>query len=313
MQNNRNAWPGLERRPNNNFNIPCGILLTGNRASRKCSPLNRLKWFRGTLIVVSRLSMNVFGCQFDIRWEDKAWNYQTVTRMVHELRPPSGALVALPEMFATGFSMNVDSVAELPEGPTTQFLGRIATENHIWLVAGVVTRQGAEQPGNRSIVFNPQGQRVAEYTKMRPFTPGGEDKHYRAGEHPAMFMWQGVSVALAICYDLRFPELFRAPLALGEQPELFVVIASWPETRATHWVRLLQARAIENQAYVLGVNRTGTDPLYRYPGRSVFINPQGDIVSDAGALPGWVSGKLEINELLRYREGLPFLKDFRSS
>ena len=123
-----------------------------------------------------------------------------------------------------------------------------------------------------------------------------------------MFRWGECGVAPLVCYDLRFPELFREAAAAC-RPELFVVIANWPEKRISHWVRLLQARAIENQAYVLGVNRTGRDPYSAYPGRSLVADPQGEIVADAGGGEGWVSASLDLANLRKYREGLPFLDD----
>jgi predicted amidohydrolase len=114
-----------------------------------------------------------------------------------------------------------------------------------------------------------------------------------------------------VCYDLRFPELFRQVIAM-QQPEVFVVIASWPEKRILHWVRLLQARAIENQAYVIGVNRVGNDPYYHYTGRSVIVDFNGEILADAGEAEGWISARLELSTLRKYREGLPFLKDIKA-
>jgi predicted amidohydrolase len=256
--------------------------------------------------------MNVYGCQFNVCWEDKTSNFETVARMIQDLKPVPGSLVALPELFATGFSMNSGKIAEAINGETASFLSQTARENNIWLVGGAAIRQGDQKPGNDALVFNPQGERVVDYAKMRPFSPGGEHKAYRAGERHASFKWQGITVGVLICYDLRFPELFRAALSHGEAPpELFMVIASWPESRAAQWVRLLQARAIENQAYVLGVNRSGTDPMYAYPGRSVFVSPQGDILSDAGDEAGWAQGTIDLSSLVRYRDKLPFLRDYR--
>jgi len=143
---------------------------------------------------------------------------------------------------------------------------------------------------------------------MRPFTLGGESEHYVAGEHPMTFRWGEWSVATFICYDLRFPELFRESAA-SHKPELFVVIANWPEKRIAHWVRLLQARAIENQAYIVGVNRIGQDPYYRYTGRSLIIDFNGEIVRDAGEQEGAIQAQLDLETLSKYRQGLPFLQD----
>jgi predicted amidohydrolase len=143
---------------------------------------------------------------------------------------------------------------------------------------------------------------------MRPFTPGAESEHYTAGEHTSMFQWQDCHVSPFVCYDLRFPELFRQAAA-AHRPELFLVIASWPEKRILHWARLLQARAIENQAYVLGVNRVGNDPFYRYTGRSMTVDFNGEIIADAGETEGWCQARLDLAALQKYRQGLPFLND----
>jgi predicted amidohydrolase len=165
---------------------------------------------------------------------------------------------------------------------------------------------------NKALLFTPQGELGGFYAKRRPFTPGGESEHYIAGEKTAVFNLPGCRVAPLICYDLRFPELFRASAAT-HQPELFVVIANWPQKRILHWTRLLQARAIENQAFVVGVNRVGTDPFYIYTGHSSIVDFNGDILQDAGETDGFIGVTLDLATLRKYREGLPFLKDLRES
>jgi omega-amidase len=254
--------------------------------------------------------VNVVALQFDIAWEDKRANFDTVRNLLLQAAPATGSLVALPEMFATGFSMNVTKVADSYGGEVEQFLGELARQFKVWLVAGAAMKARDGRARNKALVFSPNGELVAFYAKMRPFTLGGEADHYTAGERPITFRWAECTVAPFICYDLRFPELFRQAAA-DHQPELFVVIANFPEKRIQHWVTLLQARAIENQAYVVGVNRIGTDPYYTYPGRSLIISPQGAILADAGEKQGWISGELDVPALHKYREGLPFLKDLK--
>src|SRR5207248_5294148 len=131
---------------------------------------------------------------------------------------------------------------------------------------------------NKALVFSPAGELLASYAKMQPFVPGGEAEHYAAGEKIVAFRWADFVISPFICYDLRFPEIFREAVA-AHRPELFVVIANFPEKRIGHWVPLLQARAIENQAYVVGVNRIGKDPHYTYSGRSLIIDPHGEILA----------------------------------
>lgn len=254
--------------------------------------------------------MNVIALQFDIAWETKPANFSKVRELLAQASPEKDSLVVLPEMFATGFSMNVDAIAESYGGETEQFLASVAKAFGIWLIAGAAMRGRDGKARNKALVFSPEGKLISFYAKMHPFTPGGEAEHYTAGDHPVIFRWRECSVSSFVCYDLRFPEIFREAAA-AHRPELFVVIANWPEKRIQHWVRLLQARAIENQAYVVGCNRVGSDPYFTYTGRSMIIDPHGDILADAGDHEGLIQAKLNLANLRKYREGLPFLADLR--
>jgi omega-amidase len=254
--------------------------------------------------------VTILGLQFDIAWENKPANFATVRRLLAQAAPKKDSLVVLPEMFATGFSMNVNVVAEPYGGETEQFLAATARESGTYLIAGAPMRGRDGHARNKALIFSPEGELLAFYAKMRPFTPGGEKEHYIAGEHPVTFKWNETTVSPFVCYDLRFPELFREVTA-AHRPELFVVIASWPDKRIHHWVALLQARAIENQAYVIGVNRIGPDPYYTYCGRSLIVDPQGAILADAGNAEGFISAELDLANLRKYREGLPFLADLK--
>jgi predicted amidohydrolase len=255
--------------------------------------------------------VNVIALQLDIAWENKPANFAKVRELLVQASPEKDSLVVLPEMFATGFSMNVDAIAESYGGETEQFLADIATTFGIHLIAGAAMRGRDGKARNKALVFSPEGKLIAFYAKMHPFTPGGEAEHYTAGDHPVAFRWGDCTVSPFVCYDLRFPEVFREAAA-AHRPELFAVIANWPEKRIQHWVRLLQARAIENQAYVVGVNRVGSDPYYAYTGRSMIIDPQGEILVDAGEREGFIQAKLDLANLRKYREGLPFLADLRA-
>jgi len=247
----------------------------------------------------------------DITWEDKSANFEKVTGLLRQAAPEPNSLVVLPEMFATGFSMNTVTIAEPYGGDTEQFLSRMAKEHAIYLIGGAAMRSNHGRPQNKALVFGPKGDLIGFYAKMRPFSPGGESEHYAAGEHPTALKWAECTFAPFVCYDLRFPELFRL-VASTRRPELFVVIANWPEKRITHWVRLLQARAIENQAYVVGVNRVGQDPFYSYSGRSLILDYNGEILADAGHGEGSLEGQLDLEALRKYRQGLPFLEDLKA-
>ena len=254
--------------------------------------------------------MNIVALQFDIAWENKSANFEKVRQLLVDAAPEKNSLVALPEMFATGFSMNVATIAEAYGGETERFLAATAKQFGIYLVGGAAMRGRDGRARNKALVFGPDGQLISFYAKMRPFSPGGESQHYFAGEHPVAFNCGDCAVSPFICYDLRFPELFRQS-ASSHKPELFVVIANWPEKRIAHWTRLLQARAIENQAYIMAANRIGQDPYYHCTGHSLIADFDGEIICEAGEKEGVIRAELDLGTLRKYRKGLPFLQDMK--
>lgn len=253
--------------------------------------------------------MQLICLQNDIVWENKPANHAKVRAMLDAAKPAPCSLLLLPEMFATGFSINVPAITETREPQTHDFIAETAAHFGIYILAGLVTTGSDGRGRNEAVLFSPQGQELSRYQKMQPFTKGGETDNFTAGSAPITFAWAGFTVCPFICYDLRFPELFRHATRAGAN--LFLVIASWPVARAHHWVALLQARAIENQAYVAGANRCGTDPNFKYPGRSLIVDYGGQILADAGDKEGVISAEPSLQFLLDYREDLPFLKDMR--
>lgn len=251
--------------------------------------------------------MNVTCLQFDIVWEEKAPNHEKVSELLEAAAPREETLVLLPEMFATGFSMNVAGIADDLSRETQDFLSQTAARYRIYLAGGIVTRGEDGRGRNECVVFAPDGGECARYAKMHPFTAGGELGHYAKGEAPQLFNWGDFVVAPFICYDLRFPEVFRSAARRGAN--LFAVIANWPALREHHWVTLLQARAIENQAYVAAVNRCGTDPHYTYSGRSLIIDPHGQILIEAGEGESAIGADLDLAALLDWRHKFPALTD----
>ena len=253
--------------------------------------------------------MQIIGLQIDSVWENKEASHRKVLTLLEKAEPQPGAMVVLPEMFATGFSMNVAEIHD--EARETQdFLSRTAAERKIYLMGGVVMKDRATGRGrNEAVVYSPEGKEVARYSKLQPFTLGGESEHYNAGDRVCLFEYQEFTVAPFICYDLRFPEHFRRATAGGAN--LIVVIASWPALRDDHWVTLLKARAIENLAYVVGVNRCGEDPKHYHSGRSIVYDPHGRVMADAGVEEGWIEAQVELEPLLDWRRRFPALDDMR--
>lgn len=254
--------------------------------------------------------MNIACVQFDIAWENKAANFEKVAALLRATDVARGSLVLLPEMFATGFSMNVAAIAEEQGGVTEQWLANTAREFGVFLMAGHVTRGGDARGRNECVAFAPDGRLIARYRKLQPFTLAGEGACYEPGDAPLIFTCHDVTVAPFICYDLRFPEWARA--AARSRPQVMTFIANWPTRRVHHWCRLLQARAIENQCFVAAVNRIGTDPLTSYPGRSLIIDPHGEILCDAGDREAVIQATLDLAALAEYRRGFPALEDMRS-
>jgi predicted amidohydrolase len=248
-------------------------------------------------------------CQLDAAWEDKAASFARARALLAAARLPAGALVLLPELFATGFSMNVDAIAEPEDGPTVAFLKGVASDFGVAVLGGVVRRGPDGRGRNRAVAVSPAGDVLADYAKIHPFTFGEEAKHYRGGDAVATFPWADTTVAPAICYDLRFPELFRA--AVGQGAQVLAVIANWPAVRQAHWTALLAARAIENQCYVVGCNRAGDDPANHYAGGSIVIDPRGNVVAGAGAAPCVLQAALDLPALRAYRQNFPALADIR--
>lgn len=240
--------------------------------------------------------MQVAVLQLDCVWEDKAANYAKVRRLLAGLTP--GTLVMLPEMFATGFTANLALAEE-----TGDAVAAIAKECRVNLLAGIV-----RQKRNEAVLFSEQGREVARYAKTHPFRIGGEATE--AGQGPVVVACGEFQLAPTICYDLRFPELYRAGMAQGAN--LFAVLASWPGSRIEHWLALLKARAIENQAYVIGANRCGRDPNHVYPGRSQIISPRGEIIADAGADEVLIQATLDLPALETYRREFPVLSARRT-
>jgi predicted amidohydrolase len=253
--------------------------------------------------------MKLYCVQIDIVWENKRANFQRVERLLESQGLEPHSLVLLPEMFATGFSMSVADIREGRERETERFLARLARKHQIHLMGGVVTTKTSGKGSNQAVVFSPEGDEIARYSKLQPFTLGGEAKRYDAGRAITLFEWERLRVAPFVCYDLRFPEHFRTAARRGAQ--LFTVIANWPVARIQHWITLLQARAIENQAYVAGVNRCGIDPKLTYNGRSLIVGPKGDILAEAGNGETIICAEIDPAVLEVYRKELPFLADMR--
>ena len=185
--------------------------------------------------------MNIVGVQMDMVWEDKQANFTKVRSLLDNAKVPPDSLIVLPEMFATGFSMNASDIQEQTGGLTDHFLKDLGRQYQAFTIGGVVRQDDGKKPRNEAVAFNDQGQEVARYCKLHPFSLGKETDHYERGRDIVTFAWGAFSVGLFICYDLRFPEVFRA--SVGRGADLLVVIACWPITRKHHWATLVEGQS----------------------------------------------------------------------
>ena len=252
--------------------------------------------------------MKVALLQMNIAWEDVPENHRRAEKMLFAAAAGGARLAILPEMFSTGFSMDAGRIAQPPGGPSESFLLAQAKAWNLCILASI-PEAGQPSPRNMALLVSPQGS-VSRYAKIHPFSYAGEHEHYAAGDRVVTAVVEGVRVTPFVCYDLRFPEPFRLAAA---ETDLFVVIANWPEERREHWRTLLRARAIENLAYVAGVNRVGDGGRLHYAGDSAAISPLGETLAEGGDKKKVLFADVEPPAVQRLRSRFPALDDRRPS
>lgn len=253
--------------------------------------------------------MRVHLVQLDIAWENKPANFARVRDLLATASVSQNDLIILPEMFDTGFSLNIEVTAD-DRDETLAFLRDLAASHSATVHGGrTVRNDDSTRATNRAPIVGPDGQLITEYAKIHPFSFGREGERFDGGTAVEEYPWQDLRVCPAICYDLRFPELFRIGLLRGA--EAFALGANWPEARQHHWRALLMARAIENQAFVFGVNRTGRDPHLHYVGGSLAVGPRGEILGELDDREGILSVAVDPSHVKRWRDAFPAWRDIR--
>jgi predicted amidohydrolase len=242
--------------------------------------------------------------QHDIAWEDRD---ATLARLGTLLDGVDADLIVLPEMFAVGFTMSRD-VAEQPDGPTTDWLVQRAAATGSWIGGSIpIVLDGADRPSNVCTLVSPRGA-IHRYAKRHPFSYAGETEHYAPGSTRLTVDIDGVRVSPFVCYDLRFAD---AMWPIAADTDVYLVVASWPQARRAHWRTLLQARAIENQAYVVGVNRVGSGGGLEYAGDSCVVDPLGEVLVSAASVETVLTLDVDPAVVAKVRAELPFLADRR--
>jgi predicted amidohydrolase len=253
--------------------------------------------------------VRIAAVQHDIVWEDRDANFERLAPQVARAVGAGAELVLLTETFSTGFSMT-PGIGEPEGGPSAQFLAGRAVEHGVW-VGGTCPEvaDDGKLPFNSFVLAGPDGT-THRYRKLHPFTHAGEHERFRAGEKPVTVDIGGLRITPFICYDLRFADVFwRA----APETDVYLVPANWPSPRRHHWQTLLQARAIENQAYVVGCNRVGTaGDGTEHVGDSRIVSPMGELLATAAGVETMVLADVDAAEVAATRDRLRFLPDRRS-
>lgn len=253
--------------------------------------------------------MRIAALQFDIAWEDPPANFTRVAPWVASAAAAGARLLLLPEMFACGFSMNTARVAEPPDGPSARFLREQAARHGLWLAGSVPERPPeSDRPYNTLLVAGPSGE-LQRYRKIHPFTFAREHEYYAPGDRHVTLDVEGVRFTLFVCYDLRFADEFWAS---ARDTDCYLVPANWPERRRNHWMSLLTARAIENQAYVAGINRVGSGDGLTYSGDSRIVDPWGEVLASAAAQETLLLAEIDPVRVREARASFPVMQDRRS-
>jgi len=252
-------------------------------------------------------SLTVTLIQTRLFWEDKQANLLMLSQKIAALKEHT-EIVVLPEMFSTGFSMQPALLAETMDGYTVDWMRKTAVEKRIILTGSLIINEGGNFY-NRLIWMLPNGE-YGYYDKRHLFAFAGEEKYYTAGNKRLIASVKGFKINLQICYDLRFPVWARQQSQEVPEYDLLIYVANWPERRNHAWKTLLQARAIENQCYVVGVNRAGEDGNNIYhSGDSMVVDALGETLYHKAHVEDTFTVVLQKDKLDEVRKKLPFWKD----
>lgn len=242
-------------------------------------------------------------------WEDKESNIRQIKDLMLDISQIHPDLVIFPEMTLTGFTMNAETMSEdLEQSSTISFFSKLAVEHETAIAFGVILRT-KEKPTNNLVVVSRDGKVLGRYEKIHPFSYSGETDYYSKGEKTISFALDGLTFGLTICYDLRFPELYQS---LSNKCDAIINIANWPARRVADWTLLLHARALENQSYVIGVNRTGVDGKgLEYAKSSAVIGPMGTNVKSHALSDIIDIYEIDKESVASYRRAFPVKNDRR--
>ncbi len=249
--------------------------------------------------------MRIALTQMDIVWEDKEANKKICERLMEKAAKEGAEIIVFPEMTLTGFTMRPELFGE-EQDETFQYFSQLSKGFGLGVVYGTIEKYQEKYYNTLEMIAD--GKKIMKYRKIHPFTYGGEKEHYASGEWIEIADWNGHQVGGFICYDLRFPENFQES---SKKSELIFVIANWPEERIEQWKVLLRARAIENQCFIVGVNRKGQGRDLRYVPSSYVITPYGNILNAEGCSEEMIVADIDWDMVKQYRQCFPVKDDRR--
>lgn len=249
--------------------------------------------------------MKVGLTQMDIVWEDKEKNMERVRKLAEQAAGQKVDLLVFPEMTLTGFTMNTALAGEeMLFSPTLRFFKDLSKKHNMAMAFGYVEDFGGEYYNKLMVVSD--GRILYDYDKIHPFNYGEEGRHYIGGHEVKTAVLKDMEFSGFVCYDLRFPEIFQA---VSDHTQMILVIANWPKERVLHWETLLRARAIENQCYVIGVNRIGKGNGIEYVESSMAFDPLGERLTKAHSKSELMLIDVEANKVKEVRRQFPFRED----
>jgi predicted amidohydrolase len=254
------------------------------------------------------MTLNLSLAQMDVKFGDPAANFETVVRMTEEAKRRGSDLILFPELWSTGYDLTHASnyASNLTSGLFAD-LSALAARVGMRILGSTLSLLGENKFGNTLTVFSPEGTLLADYSKIHLFRLMDEHIHLTAGDKPVLVDLPFGRAGLAICYDLRFPELFRGYALAGA--EMVFLPAEWPKPRLSHWQTLVRARAIENQIFMLAVNRVGHDPANEYFGHSMAVDPWGEVLAEAGEGEELITVEVDPARVEEARRKIPILQD----
>lgn len=251
--------------------------------------------------------LKIAGIQMDITLGKKDENIQTASRLIDDAGKCD--IIYLPELFTTGYALDdIGDLAEPVPGPTTDLLGKMARETNA-IIGATLAEEDADKIYNTHVVMDAKGNLAARYRKVHLFGPLHETDHFSPGDELVTADTENATLGLMTCYDIRFPEQARRLTINGAQ--ILICPSEFPKPRLSHWRNLLIARAIENQVFVVGINRVGSDTQADYFGHSMMIDPWGEVLAEAGEEEGVITADIDMKIIAEVRERIPVFKDRR--